>query len=217
MEWNNNQESTCDSFNGDWFVLLLHIFIVLKLFLVLGKFKCFCSLKLLLTKVLDFLYLAFLPLGSVMLLNCATLLLQTWLECARVWTKPPASPPSPTERCPRGPSISWTCPGSWWRSRCGERRWGTSVTGGFAAVFTFLNIRRKMATTFPGGINELLCSSSFHLWLRGTAQSLPPFLPPTDREHAVPCLFIWHRLFQWDLLGYTRCIIKKKKKRMAVL
>lgn len=55
---------------------------------------------------------------------CATLLLQMWSECARERMKPPTSPQSPTERFPRGPSTWWTCLGSWWRSHCGERRWG---------------------------------------------------------------------------------------------
>lgn len=54
----------------------------------------------------------------------ATLLLQMWSECVREWRKPPTSPPSPTERWPRGTSTWWTCLGSWWRSRCGGRRWG---------------------------------------------------------------------------------------------
>lgn len=54
---------------------------------------------------------------------CIRLSRQTWSECARLWTKWLASPPRPTGKCPRGPSISWTCPGRWWPSRCGERKW----------------------------------------------------------------------------------------------
>lgn len=41
--------------------------------------------------------------------------------------------------------------------------WGEEVRNirykSVCCCFTFLNIQIKMATTFPGGINELLCSS----------------------------------------------------------
>lgn len=49
---------------------------------------------------------------------------QMWSECARLWTTWLVSPPSPTGKCPRGPSVWWTCPERWWLSHCGERRWG---------------------------------------------------------------------------------------------
>lgn len=140
--------------------------------------------------------------------------LQMWLECARVWTKPPASPPSPTERCPRGPSISWTCLGSWWRSRCGGRRWG-SLSQECLLLFSLFN--------HPGEDGDYICWQD--KWTALQQLILPVAQrdcrvchhPPTHWQGTACSLFIYLTDFSSETCWGTQDVSLRGKKRMAVL